>query len=165
MKKRIMLILIVFITFLTGCDLNNNPNSKVEELLAKYQSLDESITINPSALVNGNTLSEDIKDEYRKIIENQYRNMTYEIKDTKEDGKTATVTTEISVTDFKSIQDKYNQTNYTVDEYNKLLLDDLKNAKDKITYTIDFELTKDDKGEWSVDDLNSEQTNKLLGIY
>ena len=70
--------------------------------------------------------------------------MTYEIKETKEDGNTATVTTEIEVTDFKSIQDKYNLSNYQEDEYNRLLLEDLKNAKEKITYTIDFQLTKDE---------------------
>lgn len=165
MKKKMTVLLILFGLFITGCGLNNTPNSKVEELLAKYQSLDESIVITPNSLVNGNNLNDDMQNKYRKIIEKQYKNMTYEIKETKEDGNTATVTTEIEVTDFKSIQDKYNLSNYQEDEYNRLLLEDLKNAKEKITYTIDFQLTKDDKGNWNVNNLDSEQTNKLLGIY
>ena len=60
-------LLILFGLFITGCGLNNTPNSKVEELLAKYQSLDESIVITPNSLVNGNNLNDDMQNEYEKI--------------------------------------------------------------------------------------------------
>lgn len=165
MKKKITLILILIVIFLTACNINNTPNSKVEEFLGKYQSLDSSINIQASSLATNSNLDKNTEQRYKKVIENQYKNLAYEIKDEKIDGDKATITTEIKVTDYKSIYEKYTPNNYTVEEYDKLVIDDLEKAKAKITYTIDFGLTKDNKGNWHVDDLTTEQTNKLLGIY
>ena len=39
MKGKVVLILILFV--LSGCNLNNNPTSKVEELLSNYQGLNK----------------------------------------------------------------------------------------------------------------------------
>lgn len=162
MKKKIMLVLLLFL--FAGCSLSNTPTSKVEELLGKYQSLDSSINISTATLTQNRTVDDDINDRYKKVIKKQYENLTYEIKEEKIDGEIATITTQIEVLDYKSIINKYDMIKYDESEYDKVL-DDLENAKEKIVYTIDFTLTKDKKGDWNVDDLTTEQVNKLLGMY
>lgn len=161
MLKR--LIIIISIIIITGCSLSNNPNSKTEELLGKYQSLDNSIILSPKTLANDNNLSIDLEKEYTELIKKQYQSMSYEIKDTKEDGDKATVTVEIEVLDYKKI---INQTNGPIDDnYHKRLIDKLKQAHDKVTYTIDITLTKDNRKNWETEPLTTDEENKLLGIY
>ena len=48
--------------------------------------------------------------------------------------------------------------------YKKYLLDKLKEAKDKVTYTIDFTVHKSD-GKWKLDSINDTIEDKILGIY
>ena len=161
--KKIYVLIISFIFIVTGCSLSNNPNSKVEELLGKYQGLDDSIIISPSVLANDNNLSSDLEKDYSKLIRKQYQNMAYEIKDTKEDGDKAVVTTEIEVVNYKKVIN--NMTGEVSDEFHKKLINNLENTHDKVTYTIDFNLTKNSNGKWEVDALTNDMENKLLGIY
>lgn len=153
------------IILLVGCSLSNNPNSKVEELLGKYQTLDSSINITPNLLSNSSNLDNDIEEEYKKAVETQYKNLSYELKDEKIDGDSATITTEIEVLDYKQILEKYQKDNYDEKEYHNNVIREFKNVKEKTTYTIDFSLTKDKNGKWSVDPLTTDMENKLLGIY
>jgi uncharacterized protein YcfL len=164
MKKYLLILSVLFIIVLSACSINNTPTSKVEELLSNYQMLDKSISIDTSLLVTGD-VDDSLEQRYKKIIEKQYKNMTYEIKDEKIDGDEATITTEIKVTDFKSIYDKYMPNNYNANEYNNVIINDLEQTKEKITYTVEFIVLKNTKGDWEVENLTTEQTNKLLGIY
>lgn len=164
MKKKILLFLLTINFVLTGCQLSNNPTSKVEELLGKYQKLDNSITISYSSLSNSENISNEQKEKYNDLIKEQYMDLSYEIKDEKIDGDTATVTVQIEVKDYKNVIDKYDISNYETSEYHDLVISDLVNVKDKVTYTIDFIVNKIND-EWTVEDLNSEQQKKLLGIY
>ncbi len=161
MKK--ILLFLSFLFIVIGCSLSNNPNSKVEEMLGKYQGLDDSIIISPSVLVGDNNLSIDLEKKYSDIIKKQYQNMAYEIKDTKEDGDKAVVTAEIDVINYKKVIN--NMTGNVSDEFHERLINKLKNAHDKVTYTIEFKLTKNGNGEWKVDALTNDMENKLLGIY
>ena len=102
--------------------------------------------------------------EYIKLIKDQYQNLSYEIKEEIIDGNTATVTTSVKIKDYKKIINNYNKNEYTPEEYHNLIIDDLKDAKDKVTYTIDFTLIKDSEGNWNMDDLTNEMKEKLLGI-
>ena len=144
--------LIILIILLISCSLNNTPTSKIEELMGKYQSLNKDIEINYNYLGLENN-----KKEIKELIKKQYKNMTFEIKEEKIDGDYATVTTEIEVLNYKNILN-----NYTNEEE---IINNLKKVKDTIVYTIEFTLTKNNKGKWELDDLNEEQKNKLLGIY
>lgn len=164
MKKKIFLFLILLMFFITGCELSNNPTSKVEELLGKYQKLDDSIAIIYGDLSNEENLTNDQKDRYKKLIEKQYEDLSYEIKEEKIDGDNAVITTQIEVKNYKDIINKYSINNYDTNDYHNLLLDNLEDAKDKVTYTIDFKVIKV-KDEWQVDDLDNEQKQKLLGLY
>ena len=164
MKKNIVLFLLAIVIFITGCELNNNPTSKVEELLSKYQKLDDEIVINYADLANTDELTDEQIDRYKNVIESQYKSLSYEIKEEEIDGDKAIVTTQIEVINYKEVLDKYSIDNYDIDEYYDLVLDDLEKAKDKVTYTIDFEVIKEND-EWVINNLNNEQRQKLLGIY
>ncbi len=162
--KKIIILVIISALIISGCNLNNNPNSKVEELLTKYQMLDKDIVISSYDITNNNNLNNNLKKKYNKIVKNTYKNITYDIKDTKIDGNNATVTTEIEVYNNKSVINKYSINNYSGEEYYKHLLNGLEKNKEKVTYTIDFTLNKVNKT-WILDDLTKEIELKLIGMY
>ena len=168
MKKK-LLLLIISIT-LIGCNLNNTPTSKVEELMAKYQNLDTEIENEIEEVLSDEYLTLEQKNEFKELLRNQYKNMTYEVKDEEIDGDNATVSIEIEVIDYKGAititEDKYiDKDNYTIEEYNKDKLEELKQAKEKITYTLDIELTKNNDGDWIVNNLSNIEKKKIQGMY
>ena len=162
--KKFSLISIFLILLLVGCTLGNTPTSRVEDLLLNYQMLDNSINIDYITLM-GDDLSLDLRSDYEEVIRKQYKNMSYEIKDEEIDGDYSLVTVEIEVMDYKKAIGMYDRGNYDLVRYQELVLEELKNTKEMVTYTIEFELTKDDEGVWTVNDLDSDINNKLLGIY
>ena len=44
-------------------------------------------------------------------------------------------------------------------------LDELEKAKDKVKYTIDFEVKKDKNGNWKLSSLSNEAIKKIQGMY
>ena len=168
MKKIVSLF--IFLLLLVGCSLSNSPTSKVEELLNKYQTLDSDIKSGIDDVLKEENLNDSQKERYRKVIEKQYRNLAYEIKDERIDGDTATITVEIEVIDYKKqVNDTNNyyqgKTDYTVEDYNNTKLDKLEKAKDKVKYTIDFEVKKDGNGNWKLSSLSNETIKKIQGMY
>ena len=117
------------------------------------------------------------KDSYRDIIKKQYQNLAYEIKDETIDGNNATVDVEIEVYNYKKIIDDANtyltnnQSEFQnetgqvdVEKFNNYKLEQLKNAKDKVTYTLNLTLKKtDDK--WTLDNLTDTDISKIHGMY
>lgn len=154
---------LVFIVLLTGCSLNNSPTSKVEELLGKYQGLDQSITYNYLDLSSDVLISEDIENDYVDVIKKQYRNMSYEVKDENIDGDMATVTVQVEVIDYKKVINEYDIDRN--DDIHKEIIDKLNGVKEKVNYTIDFTVVKDKDGNWNLGNLTEEIQQKLLGIY
>lgn len=174
MKK---LIYILFLFLLVGCnDLSNTPTKKVEEFLKKYQSLDSSVISDLNNAINETDLNEEQKKLYVDIMKKHYQNLSYEIKDETMDGDEAVVTVEIAVTDFKRVLDDannymndnkeqfYENGEYSVSKFNDYKLEKLKEAREKVRYTIEIKLTRiNDK--WSVDKLDSETYDKINGVY
>lgn len=168
MKKIISVF--IFLLLLVGCSLSNTPTSQVEDLLSKYQKLDNDIKEGIDDVLEGETLTSVQKDRYRKLIEKQYKNLTYEVKDEKIDGSIATITTEIEVLDYKKIVNEINSSyqgrnDYTVEDYNNAKIEALEDAKDKVTYTINFQVIKDDNGNWKLASLDNEIIKKIQGMY
>lgn len=168
MKK--ILSLFIFLLLLVGCSLSNSPTSKVEDLLTKYQMLDKDIKDGIEEVVNEETLTSNQKERYRKIIEKQYKNLTYQVKEEKIDGDTSTITTEIEVIDYKkaineAISKYQGKTDYTIEEYNNTKLDALEKAKEKVKYTIEFEVKKDNNDNWKLSSLSNETIKKIQGMY
>lgn len=179
MKKRLFIFLGFLVIFTTACgNVGNTPTKKVEELMGKYQSVDEDVLDDLNSVINNEqNLTTTQQDRYRKLIEKQYKNLTYEIKDEKVDGDNATVEVEIQVIDFakaNSEAENYLENNasefnddkgeYSNEKYINYKLDKLENAKDKVTYTLQLTLTKDDD-EWEVDNLTETERQKIHGIY
>ena len=168
MKKIVSLF--IFLLLLVGCSLSNSPTSKVEELLNKYQTLDSDIKSGIDDVLKEENLNDSQKERYRKVIEKQYRNLAYEVKDERIDGDTATITTEIEVLDYKkaineSVSKYQDRNDYTVEEYNNSKLDALEKTKEKVKYTIDFEVVNVKKGNRKLSSLSNETIKKIQGMY
>ena len=168
MKKIISMF--IFLLLLVGCSLSNTPTAQVEDLLSKYQMLDSDIETGINNILDEDILTNDQKNRYKNLIEKQYKNLSYEIKDEEIDGNNATITTEIEVLDYKKIVNEVNSRyqgrgDYTVEEYNTEKLNALEAAKDKVTYTIDFQVTKDKDGNWRLGTLSNETIKKIQGMY
>lgn len=166
MKK--LLFLVSSFLLLTGCGtskLLNTPTKKVEMFFGKYQSLDQDV-IDQLNDVSENEMifNDDQKEEYINLMKKHYKEIKYDVKDETIDGDTATVTVEIEVRDYSKIMndaDQYlkdilknfikkvlrNMMNPYLSDYR---LEKLKDATDKVKYTIDLSLTKIED-EWVID--------------
>lgn len=164
MKKNFILTVILMVSILIGCELSNTPTSKAEEYLSNYQMLDDSITVSYAELTDDRSLSNDYKERYEKLIQKQYRNLAYEVKEETIDGNQASVIVQIEVLDYQKTIDQYDKNAYSNEEYHDKVLDALEDAKEKTTYTINFTIYKDDSGNWQLPMLDDSQRQKLVGI-
>ena len=162
--KKIFLIIFCF-TMLVGCTLGNTPTSRVEDMLTRYQMVDDDIDTSYTNLTTDTNLGQNIRNGYEDAIKMQYKKLSYEVKDEVIDGDNAIVTIEVEVMNYKNAINKYNKTDYEINKYHELILDEIKKTKEMITYTLDISLTKDKNDTWNIDNLNMENKNKLLGIY
>lgn len=177
-KKVLLLTLVLFLV--VGCgNMMNTPTKKVEQFLSKYQTMDEKVlTQLDDVIEEAGNFNDTQKESYRKLMKKQYQNLSYKIKDETEDGKSATVEVEVEVYDYgKSISESElyltnNQQEFIDIETNQIdnqkFLDykitQMENVKDKVTYTITFNLTKEDEN-WVLDDIGDIERQKLHGLY
>ena len=170
MTKYLNKILLVFLLFLTSCSMDNTPTSQVEEMLYKYQTLDKDITSDINRVLDDADLNEDQYKKYKKILEKQYRNLTYNIKEETIDNDIATITVEIEVLDYRKVVDKVENeykgsTEYGSSSYIDYKLKELEKTKDRVTYTINFTCTKNENGKWELDNLTNLDKEKIEGMY
>lgn len=180
-KYNKLLIVIISLFFIVGCvNLKKTPTKKVETFLSKYQTHDKEVLDQLDGVINeAGLLDQEQKDQYRKIILNQYQNFSYKIKDEIIDGNNAKVVTEITVYNYgKAISEaeaylSSNRSEFITDldtdniNYKKFLdykIKKMADTKDKITYTINFTLTKTDK-EWKLDTISDVDRQKIHGLY
>ena len=166
MKKKIF-ILVVITLLLVGCSMSNTPTSRVEELFNKYQKVDSDIDMAINRVLDEQNLTSEHRERYRKLLERQYTNLSYEVKDETIDGDNAKVIVEIEVMDYKaSISDlTFDSSRYTKESFDEEKLTKLENTKDKVTYTLELTLTKDRDNNWRLDALTNEQIKKIQGMY
>jgi len=181
MKKILSIIGIMLV--LTGCslgmeDLDNTPTKQVEAYLNSYQKLDDNVLNDLDNILDDEiTFNNDQRDRYREIVKKGYQELTYEIKDEKVNGNTAEVEVEIEVIDYSNIitesEDYLNQNpnefndeegNYDVSLFTDYRLDLLEKNKEKVEYTITFNLTKEND-KWTIDQLSEDDINKINGTY
>ncbi len=175
---RKLLVLFTVLLIFIGCkNMSETPTKKVEDLLMKYQKLDEKVLGSLDYTIETNSFNEEQKERYREIIRNQYKNLTYEIKGEKLDGDKASVDILIEVFDYSDVSSvaseffKLNQ-DYFLDEngivdnskYTDYKLDLMEKEKKKIKYTITINLTRKDD-EWSIDEIDQVTLQKIHGIY
>ena len=164
MKK--IIILVVTILLLTACQMNNTPKSIAEDLMTKYQRLDSDIDAGIDSVLEEQNLTEEHQKRYRKLLVDQYKNLSYEIKNETIDGGNASVVVEIEVIDYKkAISDlTFDSSLYTKESFDEEKLTRLENTKDKVTYTLELTLVKDDD-KWKLNALTNEQIKKIQGMY
>lgn len=176
--KKILLTIMTIIMF-SGCSgtLLNTPTKKVEMFFNKYQSLDDDVMNQLKDVVNNEiSFTKEQGLSYIEIMKKHYQSLKYRIKDEVIDGNTAVVTVEIEVIDYSDIlknADNYLKENESefmkngkIDEklFNDYRLNKLKNAKDKVKYTIDMTLTNVD-GKWELDEVSRDTKDKIHGVY
>lgn len=180
MKKLIALCcaILIFCGCSLGKEMSNTPTKKVEEFLSKYQSLDDNVMESLNNVIDEDiTFNTTQRNNYRDLMKKHYKNLTYHVKNEKIDGDTATVTTEVEVTDYtkileeadearKKTPEKFYDDTKTFDEskFMDYRLEKLKDASDTVKYTIDFKLSKKD-GTWEMDKLSDENEQKIHGMY
>ncbi len=177
MKK--IICIVISLLLLVGCsNISNTPTRQVENFFNKYQTLDSEVLDDLDRVINKNQNFDNTnKDQYRDVVKKQYKNMTYKIKEETIDGDKAVVTAEITVLDFgKIIRESEDYKNNHIDEfqdqngnydeskYINYVIPKLKEAKEKIKYTLDINLTKINK-KWKIDGIDSDTEDKILGTY
>lgn len=177
MKKRFLLMTILLFTLcLFGCSIKNTPSSKVEELLSKYQSNDNSIISELDDFINTLDVDDDHFDSFKKVYLKQYQDLKYDIKDETIDGDNAYVTVQIDVYDYYKTNndvsdyiannpDEFKENGeYSVRKGIEYKINELTKTKDRVTYTIEINLTKVDDN-WTIDNLTEEDLEKIHGTF
>ena len=165
MKK--LILLVVFAFLMVGCSMANNPTAVVENLFSKYQKVDGDINAGIDSVLDEQNLTDVHRERYRKLLEKQYKNLSYEVKDETIDGDNAVVVVEIEVIDYhKAINDlTFDSSIYTKESFDEEKLNRLEGMNDKVTYTLELTLTKDTDGNWRLNALTNEQIKKIQGMY
>lgn len=181
MKKNIskIILCISFLFVLVGCNnVMNTPTKEVEKFLGKYQTMDDKVLKQlDSVLESDTTMNKKQKEDYKELMKKQYQNLAYKIKDEKIDGEHAEIVTEIEVYNYakamsdaddylKENNDKFLSEDGTADEekFMDYKIKQMTDAKEKVTYTITFTLTKKDDT-WKLDDITDIDRQKIHGIY
>jgi hypothetical protein len=149
----------------------------VSEYLKKYNNLDDGIMVELDELVKEEDLSDDASEKYKDIMKKQYSDLDYEIVDETYNGDEAVVTVKITVYDLYKAQKEaleYKNNNpsefldsnkvYDADLFLDYKLDAMKKTDTRVEYTIDFKVIKKD-GKWTVEDVSTEDLEKIHGIY
>ena len=179
MKKVYKLLLVVGICLvLAGCGcMKKTAKASVQDYLNQYKNLSSNVISSMDDVVNDENLTDSQKEKYRDILKRQYQDLKYEIVNEKYDGDNATVEVKITVYDLYKVQkDANNYLTNNGDEFkengvysNNLFmnykLDKMKKVTDTVEYNIIFNVTKDDKGNYKVNDLSNSDLEKIHGVY
>lgn len=151
--KKVLVAIILGLFLFVGCDnTKNTPTSKVEQYLGKYQKLDNDVLKDlDGVLEKDENMSDDQKKEYRSLLEKQYQNLSYKIKNEEVKGNSATVDVEIEVLDYQTSitkskeyyaehQDEFQKANSNEEKDNK----ESPNNEDNDTIGEKAEEVKDD---------------------
>lgn len=179
MKKVYKVLLVVGICLvLAGCGcMKKTAKGAVQDYLNQYKNLSSNVISSMDDVVNDENLTDSQKEKYRDILKRQYQDLKYEIVNEKYDGDNATVEVKITVYDLYKVQKDANNylTNsgdefkengvYSNDLFMNYKLDKMKKVTDTVEYNITFNVTKDDKGNYKVNDLSNSDLEKIHGVY
>ena len=175
--KKILTLLFLSIIVITGCSMKkenkNTPTYKVKAYLDSYNKLDDNLLDDLNNLVDDmKSYSDTQKERYRELMKKHYKDLKYDIKSEKIDGDDATVEVEIEVYDYSKIMNKnvdmseYKKDDgtYDMEAYYNYQLGQLEKVKNKVVYTINFSLKKEN-GEWTIIEPSEVVKQKIHGIY
>ena len=179
-KLKGLLVVICAILLFIGCSCSindNKPEEAVETFFEKYRAKDDDVITQLKETIENEDLTDDEKEKYQELMEKQYDQFAYVIKDVKENDNTATVTTEITVLNYRSAilkaeeelknnHEEFNdeEGNFSEEKYMDYKIKKMQEVTDTTTHTIELSLSKE-AGMWKVDQLSSEDISKLHGLY
>ena len=178
--KKLVVVIITFLFVLVGCGNKiDSPTKKVESFLNKYQKHDEEVVKDfDTSMIEEDTLNDEQKERYKNVMLDQYKNLTYEIKEEKVDGNQASVDVEIEVYDYNktlenaSIYLEEHQDDFFIDDvldtvsFINYKLEQLIDTEDRVKYSITFKLKREDtNSEWVLEELSESDLKKIHGIY
>ena len=172
MKKHILVVTIIFISFLTvGCSMDMKKKA-VEMYINEYQKLEKNVNYFGE---NSEKITKKQKEEYIELVKKQYQNMSYKIINIEDTDDNAKAYLEVEIYDYKSSMDnskKYykdnpekftKDRNYDEEKYENYKLKELKKVQDRKKIYITLNLYKvNDK--WYVEDLNNEDLLKITDL-
>ena len=178
MKKILVVLLAVFLFAGCSCSLNDNkPKEAIETFFEKYRAKDDDIITQLKDTIDNEDLTDDAKEKYQKLMEKQYDQFAYVIKDVNEENDSATATVELTVLNYRSAvlkaeeelknnQEKFNdeEGNFSEEKYMEYKIEKMSEVTETTTHTIDLSLTKEN-GMWKVNQLSSDDISKLHGLY
>lgn len=175
MKKLFVFIISMFCVVGCSC-MKDKASDAVEKYLNDYKGLNENVINNMDQVIAKENLEDKDKETYKGILEKQYRDLTYTIENESYDGDTAKVTAKITVYDLykanKNSSDYLNEHQdefvtdgiYDAAKYIKYKLEELTKMKDTVSYTIVFNVKKENS-KWIVEQPSDEDLQKIHGIY
>lgn len=178
--KKVLVILCVAILLFTGCSCSVNdttPEQAVDTFFEKYRAKDDNVITQLMDTIENEGLLDEQKEKYQDLMEKQYDQFAYVIKDIDENDNDATVTVELTVLNYRSAilqaeeelknnPEKFNddQGNFSDDKYMDYKIEKMSEVTDTTTHTIELSLTKE-SGMWKVNELSSDDISKLHGLY
>ncbi len=174
MKK--IIILLFCIILIGGCN-RNSARLEVENYLKKYNNLDTLVLMDLENVIEKENLDKDGKDKYREIIKKQYKDLKYKVIEEEYDEDVSYIAVKIEVYDlYKVIKDVnnyldnnkeefYDEENmFDINKFNNYKLDKMKNAIDRVEYTVVFTVEKE-KDDYMVIQPTEDDLKKIHGIY
>ena len=180
MKKLFLgLSILVSSLFLVGCSLTRSTaKDAVKNFLDQYKNLSSTVLTDLEEVIKNENFTDSQQEIYRDVLKKQYSDLKYEIVNETYDGDTAVVETKITVYDLYKAQNE--ATKYLNDHQNEFAddsgiydnakfldykLDQMKNMQDTVEYTINFNVIKDEDDKWHVQELTTDDLEKIHGIY
>lgn len=174
MKLKKIIFIFIGIILISGCDKvsSNTPTGAIETFFGKYQKNDDVVLRQLDLLLDTKSdYSDDDKKEYKALMIKQYQNLSYKITDERQEGDTAIVETEVEVYDYRTSISKSQEYYYShKDEFKdesiiSYQIRKMKDVNDRTIYSITFNLHKDDKDNWKIDNVSDEDRKKIHGLY
>lgn len=188
MKKRLIILSSLLLVIITGCKMASSPSKKVEEFFGKYQSMDSEVLAQLDNIVaNDKTMTDEQKKEYKTLMEKQYQNISYKIKNEEVNGNDAIVEVEIEVYDYitsinksKEYYENHKEEFEDNDKDNEVVggvvketvkyidykIKQLKDVTDKVKYNLVFNLHRENSNsDWKLEDISDIDREKIHGLY
>ena len=169
--------ILLFIMVITACGTMSAKRSVIR-FINEYKSLSESTLTSLEDVIKEESLNDNQKEVYRKLMKRQYKDLDYEILSEEYNGDNAKVEVKISVYDLYKAQNDaaiYLNNNYDLfkdeygvynsDKYVNYKLDKMLNVTDRIEYTLVFLLNKNEDGDYIINNIDNEMLEKIHGIY
>ncbi len=178
MKKIIIALFLVILLTGCSCSLNDTkPESAVETFFDKYRMHDDNVLTQLKQTIESEITDDNNKKDYQELMEKQYDQFAYVIKDINEDNDTAVVTVELTVLNYHDAilkaeeeleknKERFNDENGVYDEekFMSYKIEKMQDVDDTVTHTITLNLTKEN-GMWKVEQLSNDDITKLHGLY